>query len=221
MSNIQEDLIEVRRTDERVVRQTLCYPLAEPARRHLRVPIDLPSRTINRASLRGYNTLRRLATRPGTSIVGCDRFFFPLDSLRDWNRLYGRAGFVQYHVAIPGDRAQEGVRRMLDRVASRGPGVALAVLKRFGPAKGLLSFPREGYNLALDFPLRAGTLSLLDTLDEIAVEVGGRVYLAKDARQRRTAFLAGYPEAAEFLALKRRFDPQGRFASKLSERLLG
>ena len=139
-------------------------------------------RTAARCSSLCYRRGRKRA-RAGGRPVHFDRFFFPLDRIEAWNRLYGRRGFVQYQCVLPRGESAAGLAALLERVAASGQGSFLGVLKLFGPAgEGLMSFPMEGYTLTLDFPVRSGTAALLDGLDEITHRHGGRVYLAKDAR---------------------------------------
>ncbi len=188
----------------------------------LTVPFEAPAALLNRLSIGVFNALysglgrARGAPRP----VHYAPFFFPLDGLGAWNRLYGRKGFVQYQCVLP-RRESRGIGALLARVAAARPGCALAVLKLLGPRRaGMLSFPMEGYTLALDFPLRDGTLELLDALDAITHEHGGRVYLAKDACSAPERVRSGYPEWDAFLAV--RAETAGaapRFASGLSRRL--
>jgi decaprenylphospho-beta-D-ribofuranose 2-oxidase len=189
----------------------------------LRVPFDLPGMVLNPLSIRAFNTVFYHRHRPmARGVATADtEFFFPLDSVREWNRIYGRRGFLQYQFVLPTAGGREGLIRILER-ARGAAGSFLAVLKRFGEAapEGPLSFPREGYTLALDFPARRpGVLAMLDALDEIVIEHAGRVYLAKDARLRPDAMRAMYPALPEWLDIKRRVDPENRFASDLSRRL--
>ena len=191
----------------------------------LRVPADAPSALLNRVSIRIFNELcyrrGRGRARAGARPVHFDRFFFPLDRIEAWNRLYGRRGFVQYQCVLPRGESAAGVAALLERAAASGQGSFLAVLKLFGPAgDGLMSFPMEGYTLALDFPVRSGTTALLDGLDEITHRHGGRVYLAKDARCAPEQVREGYPRLGAFEAV--RAEAAGappRFASELSRRL--
>ena len=128
-------------------------------------------------------------------------FFYPLDGVRHWNRLYGPHGFYQYQCVIPPDRALAGVRRILDLTRAANDGSFLVVLKNFGnrPSPGLLSFPREGTTLALDFANRgAGTLKLLAAFDEVVASAGGRLYPAKDGRISAAMFRTGYPAWERF-----------------------
>ncbi len=192
---------------------------------NLRVPADAPSALLNRVSIGLFNELHyrrgRGRARAGARPVRFDRFFFPLDRIEAWNRLYGRRGFVQYQCVLPRGESAAGIAALLERVAASGRGSFLAVLKLFGPAgEGPMSFPMEGYTLALDFPMRRGTPALLDALDEIAHRHGGRVYFAKDARCAPERVREGYPRLGAFEAV--RAEAAGappRFASALSRRL--
>ena len=195
--------------------------VASPAR--LAVRVDAPSALLNRTSIRLFNALhyRRGRVRGGERPVHYGSFFFPLDRMEAWNRLYGRRGFVQYQCVLPKAESRRGVRALLECVAAAGSGPFLTVLKLFGPAgEGMMSFPLEGYTLALDFPMRAGTVALLNRLDAIAHARGGRVYLAKDACCAPERVRQGYPRLDEFNAI-RTGAARGahRFASALSRRL--
>ncbi|MBR1088891.1 FAD-binding oxidoreductase [Bradyrhizobium manausense] len=189
----------------------------------LAVPIDLPSMALNRISIRAFNALyyRMGARRAGADrVVSLYPYFFPLDSIADWNRIYGRRGFLQHQCVIPQAGAREVLGEILERVSRRGDASFLAVLKKLGHGDGLLSFPLPGYTLALDFPVRGDILNFLDELDRIVVAAGGRLYLAKDARQSRATFEAGYPLLSRFKAIRKSLDPKGSIRSKLSQRLL-
>lgn len=186
------------------------------------VPVDLPGFTLNPLSVSAFNAVyyaagARKADEP--FLVAFGPYFFPLDGIRAWNRIYGRRGFVQHQCVLPPETAREAIGELLERIARRGDASFLAVLKKLGPSQGLISFARAGYTLALDFPLTPGLLPFLDELDGVVVKAGGRLYLAKDARQSRATFDAGYPGADEFRALRRRLDPAGHIASLLSSRL--
>jgi decaprenylphospho-beta-D-ribofuranose 2-oxidase len=188
------------------------------------VPFDAPSGLLNRLSVGLFNEIYyRKAPRKATArIQSYDTFFYPLDGIRNWNRIYGRRGFVQYQFVVPPDGAESALRTVLDRIARAGEASFLAVLKSMGPAEDgqMLSFPRRGYTLAVDIPWRGTpTAGLLDELDVIVVAHGGRVYLAKDARMTRETFRAMYPGAEAWSEIKRRVDPAGRFRSDLAVRL--
>ncbi|WP_339036013.1 FAD-binding oxidoreductase [Bradyrhizobium symbiodeficiens] len=189
----------------------------------LSVPVDLPSIALNRISVRAFNELyyRKGARRAGGShVVSLYPYFFPLDSIGDWNRIYGKRGFLQHQCVIPQAGARAVLGEILDRVARRGDASFLAVLKKLGQGDGILSFPLPGYTLALDFPVKGDILNFLDEIDRLVVAAGGRLYLAKDARQSRATFEAGYPALQRFNAIRKSLDPAGNIRSKLSQRLL-
>jgi L-gulonolactone oxidase len=166
------------------------------------VPVDAPGFLLNRLSLAAFNELYyRFAGRPRQATMSYEPFFYPLDAIENWNRLYGRRGFYQYQSVVPSANAEAATAEMLRRIADAGQGSFLAVLKRFGdvPSPGLLSFPMQGTTLALDFANRGPqTLSLLDKLDAIVREAGGRLYPAKDGRIPASMFQAGYPALDRF-----------------------
>ena len=196
-------------------------PLRPAAEARLAVPVDPPASLLNGVSIGLFNELyyRRGRARGRARPVHFDPFFFPLDGVRAWNRLYGRPGFVQYQCVLPKRESAAGIAALLERAAAARQGSFLAVLKLLGPAgEGPLSFPIEGYTLALDFPLREGTLALLDSFDAIVHEGGGRVYLAKDARCTAERVREGYPQLGAFLSVRN--GAPGKFASALSARLV-
>jgi decaprenylphospho-beta-D-ribofuranose 2-oxidase len=185
-----------------------------------RVPVDFPALTFNRWSVAAFNELYYRRAKPGSAFIDYDTYFYPLDTLLEWNRIYGRSGFVQYQCVIPKAAGPTGIAILLERIARAGQGSFLAVLKLFGPGNdGMLSFPMEGYTLALDFPASPAVFSLLLELDAIVADHGGRLYLAKDARMGASLLALGYPQLEPFRALRRRIDPSGKFSSLLSQRL--
>jgi decaprenylphospho-beta-D-ribofuranose 2-oxidase len=196
--------------------------LVAPKSAHLRVPFNAPRGLLNPVTIRTFNEIwfRRAPKRREGEEQSLGAFFHPLDGVSDWNRLYGRRGFVQHQFAV-GDAQSETVVRAIERLSSSGVPSFLAVLKRFGPANhGVLSFPIPGWTLALDLPI--GPLALpgvLDDLDEMVIEAGGRVYLAKDSRLNPEAVRVMYPRLPEFLDIKNRIDPQHKLASDLARRL--
>ena len=192
-----------------------------PARRRVAVPFDLPRGALNGAVLRAFNELQYRAGRERVGRrVDVGSFFHPLDAVGDWNRVYGRRGFVQYQAALPTARARDGIAALLERLHEARRPAYLAVLKRLGRGgSGLLSFPIEGFTLALDLPHTPGIEAVLGGLDEITLRHGGRVYLAKDATLTPEAFAAMYPAADEFRRVKRTVDPEGRLSSSLARRI--
>ncbi len=194
--------------------------LAVPRRRAKRVPFDFPAWALNRWSVAGFNALYFRHGTPGTQMIDYDRYFYPLDALHDWNRIYGRQGFVQYQCVLPKDGSHAGLEKLLERISIARRGSFLAVLKLFGPTgDGFLSFPMEGYTLALDFPAEHETFSLFRELDRIVAAHGGRLYLAKDACSSPEMLRQGYPQLDRFQSVRARTDPSGKFASLQSQRL--
>jgi len=198
------------------------HPYRTPRKRRLSVPFDAPAMALNRFSVRAFNALywKRALRAPRKALVDWDSYFYPLDAILGWNRIYGRRGFVQFQCALPLDASEAGLRALLSETAAGGQGSFLAVLKRFGPQESRFSFPMAGYTLALDFPANARTLALLDRLDAIAVDHGGRFYLAKDARMSAATLHRADPRAAEFRAMRQETGCDRAFASAQSERVL-
>ena len=196
--------------------------LEAPAPAKLRVPFNAPSGLLNPLSIRVFNEawFRSAPAHREGEEQSLGSFFHPLDGVGDWNRLYGRRGFVQYQFAVS-DAQAECVVHAIERLSSSGVASFLAVLKRFGPANhGLLSFPFSGWTLALDLPVGPGALpEVLDDLDEMVIEAGGRVYLAKDSRLSPQSVRVMYPRLPEFLAVKDRVDPRQQLTSDLARRL--
>ena len=160
------------------------------------VPFTMPFSLINRITLRSFNSLYYHWPRSRNGQMHMLPFFYPLDAVSEWNRLYGRKGFLQYQCVIPLPMASLCIGKLLGEIAANGSGSPLAVLKVFGPvpSQGWLSFPREGVTLALDFPVRPGVFRLLERLDRVVSDGGGAVYPAKDARLSAAAFQEFYPE---------------------------
>jgi FAD/FMN-containing dehydrogenase len=167
----------------------------------LRVPVTPPFSLINRFSLNAFNALYYRKPE-GAGLTHYAPFFYPLDGIAQWNRIYGPKGFLQYQCVLPPAAAEPALRELLARIARSGEGSFLAVLKRFGglPSPGLLSFPRPGVTIALDFPFKGqATLRLLDTLDAVVAEAGGALYPAKDARMSPAMFRWSFPALERFL----------------------
>jgi decaprenylphospho-beta-D-ribofuranose 2-oxidase len=198
------------------------YPDALSRRPAFEVPRWLPAALLRPASMRTFNALRwRAAPRHERERrLALTPYFFPLDALGEWNRLYGPAGLIQYQFVIPAGE-QDALERCFQLIRVRRLPVYLAVFKRFGPEfGGPLSFPLEGWTLAIDLPAGApGLPAALEALDELVADCGGRVYLAKDVRLRRDTLRAMYPRLDRFHALRARVDPDGVLRSDLARRL--
>ena len=195
-------------------------PLATAAKAPRRVPIDFPGFALSKLPVTLFNAAYYRAQVAGERLVDLFPYFYPLDAVLEWNRIYGRRGFVQYQCVLPLAESPTGMRRLLDEIARAGSASFLAVLKRMGPASfGHLSFPLEGYTLAMDFPATPDNLALLDRLDAITVEHKGRIYLAKDARAAPATVAAGYPRLPEFRDVRDRYGLTGIIESRQSRRL--
>lgn len=195
-------------------------PLLLPKGRQITFPFNLPSFALNTYTVKAFNAVYYWKNRKKVidNVVPYEPFFYPLDAILHWNRGYGRKGFVQYQFVLPME-SREGLVEILNRIQKAGLGSFLAVLKTFGEQNDLISFPKEGYTLALDFPVRSGLLNFLDELDALVLKWGGRLYLSKDARMKPEMFRAGYPRAEEFLRIVSTYNPKARFASIQSKRL--
>ncbi len=162
-----------------------------------------------------------LAKQEDAYLQAYSNYFFPLDRIKNWPRLYGKKGFIQYQCAIPTEFAYFAIKDILKTLHKHKHPIYLAVLKRLGQENlAPLSFPLSGYTLALDIPIYSDKLfTCLDILDEIVIQAGGRIYLAKDARLKPKAFRDMYKRYPEWLATKQHWDPNNRFSSSLSKRL--
>ncbi len=186
------------------------------------VPGIFPGAALNRATITAFNTLyyHRSPKSTAAQRIAYRPYFYPLDSLNHWNRMYGHQGFVQYQFMVPKSAGSGAMRKILEAISASGKGSFLAVLKTFGPGNGNdLSFPGEGWTLALDFRCDSSVFALLDRLDAMVLEAGGRVYLTKDARLKAADFRRGYPNWERFEATRARHGAHGLFASAQSVRL--
>jgi decaprenylphospho-beta-D-ribofuranose 2-oxidase len=187
----------------------------------LPVPDAIPSRMLNPVTMQLFNEAwyRKAPRSRSGELQTINRFFYPLDAVKDWNRLYGRTGFLQYQIAVP-DASVDTIRQAVDLLADGRAGSFLVVLKRFGPGRGLLSFPIGGWTLTVDIPARHRGLSrLLDDVDRLVVDTGGRTYFAKDARTDPRDIPVMYPELDRWRAIVNEHDPDWVFRSDLERRL--
>lgn len=186
----------------------------------LNVPFELPTLTLNRLSIRVVNALLQQIQARASAYSHYEQFTYPLDMLAHWNRGYGPAGFTQYQFVIPFEDGPRRLREILSTILSSTELPFLNVLKCFGKhSDGLLSFPREGYTFAIDFPIRKGTPALLKRLDQLVLNAGGRVYLGKDSFLDAATFRAMYPNLDQWLETKAKYDPRGMFVSDLGRRV--
>ncbi len=200
-------------------------PLLLKQRRLFAVPFNAPSLALTPVSVKAFNAFyyARFPKGKNHSLVPYTGFFYPLDALLHWNRIYGKRGFIQYQFVLPVEASAKGLPAVLRRIANAGLGSFLAVLKLFGKqesAPGNMSFPVKGYTLALDFPISRNLFPLLDELDRIVLDHGGRHYLSKDARLSAKIFAQSYGKTLEdFLAVKSKWDPENKFTSSQAMRL--
>ena len=205
-----EDLDEKKKKD----------PLKLPSKKQIIFPFTLPSFVLNKLTVMAFNFLfyGKNLKREINNIVSYEPFFYPLDAILHWNRGYGRKGFVQYQFVLPLE-SKQGLIEILKKISDKGLGSFLAVLKVFGKQDDLISFPKEGYTLALDFPVRKGLLEFLDELDKLVLDYGGRLYLSKDARMKSDIFWKGYANASKFLEIIKKYNPGFKFNSIQADRL--
>jgi len=209
-------------------------PLTVKKKLKLNVPFYFPSFVLNSLTVKLFNffVYHSHIGKTRTTIVDYDKFFYPLDSIHHWNRIYGKKGFVQYQYVLPEKNGYEGTKKIIEEIAKSKVGSFLVVFKLFGdpdkiPQKGTkknkvlknpLSFPEKGYTLAIDFPLDKKLPAFLERLDAIVKDCKGKLYLAKDSKMSKEFFYSTYP-VEEFLKLKQKFDPYNRLLSKQAERL--
>lgn len=195
-------------------------PLALPRKKQITFPINLPSFVLNQFTVKAFNFLyySKNLKKEINNIVSYEPFFYPLDAILHWNRGYGKKGFVQYQFVLPLS-SKQGLIEILNKISDQGLGSFLAVLKVFGHQNDLISFPKEGYTLALDFPVRKGLFRFLDELDEIVLKYNGRIYLSKDARMKPDIFWRSYENAGKFLEIVKKFNPRFKINSKQAHRL--
>jgi len=186
------------------------------------IPFNFPSITLNNWSVRSFNWLyyNKVKERITKKKVDIDSFFYPLDAIGHWNRIYGKNGFVQYQFILPKESSYEGLETILKTISDSGKGSFLAVLKLYGKSNdNYLSFPMQGYSLALDFKVENGLFELLDKLDKIILEYKGRIYLAKDSRVSKETFERGYPQIETFRQYRKEHRMDKKFQSLQSRRV--
>ncbi|MGM0581497.1 MAG: FAD-binding oxidoreductase [Bacteroidota bacterium] len=210
---------EHTREDEVKKKDELLIPHGKNA---INIPFNFPGFVLNDFSIKCFNALyygKNLKHKKELQ-SHYDPFFYPLDSILNWNRIYGKRGFIQYQFVIPQETGKTYLEKILKRITDKGWGSFLAVLKMFGPEdEGFLSFPMKGYTLALDFPIRNGLFQFLDELDAIVKEAGGRIYLTKDARMSSQMLKDTYPNLKEFQDIIMEINPEKKFQSLFSKRL--
>jgi len=198
-------------------------PLILPRRRQWSVPFRCPSLLLNSRLIKMWNSFyfSNQSNKKEPFLLDYDRYFYFLDGIGSWNRLYGKKGCVQYQFVLPDHHVREGLKEILEELTQSQRGSFFGVLKRLGKeGQGYLSFPKEGYTLAVDLPITdEGIFPFLDRLDELVLRFEGRVYLAKDARMKASFFREMYPRLQQWQNVKRRVDPNNRFNSNLARRL--
>ena len=195
--------------------------LVKPAKRGKSVPFNAPRFALSPAIVRMFNAAywRRVPERGRTVVKPIDDFFFPLDKINDWNKLYGKAGFHQFQCVVPLDAA-DSLRAILEKIANSGLASPLAVLKRMGDGRaGYMSFPMAGYTLAVDFRNAPKAERLMAALEEMTIAAGGRIYLAKDALAKADNIRGMYPEHANWLKAVTDADPERLFETDITRRL--
>lgn len=196
--------------------------LEMPRHKPLNIPVDLPSFVLNRYSIRLFNYCyyQKAPDLKVGALIPLEDFFYPLDKILNWNRMYGSRGFTQYQFVLPKEASYAGLQQILTKIASAGLGSFLGVLKLFGPDNdNLLSFPMEGYTLAIDFKINRRLFPFLNELDRIVLGHGGRLYLAKDVRMSGATFREGYPRWEDFAELREHHALNRKFKSLQSQRL--
>ncbi len=186
------------------------------------IPFNFPSFALNSWSVKAFNYLyySRVKSRVSHQRVDIDTFFYPLDAIGKWNRIYGKDGFTQYQFILPKEVSYEGLSEILNEISNSNKGSFLAVLKLYGKSNdNWLSFPMEGYSLALDFKIQKGVFELLDRLDKIVLKYNGRIYLTKDARVSKDVFEKGYPNIDRFRDFREEFGMSKKFQSLQSQRV--
>ncbi|WP_276484691.1 FAD-binding oxidoreductase [Paraflavitalea pollutisoli] len=196
---------------------------ADPLKTHklskLSVPFFLPSFTLNNLTVKVLNRVIAFVQNSPKEFIHYEKFFFPLDAINNWNRGYGKRGFIQYQFVIPEENGRANLAEILQMIAQSGCTPFLNVFKRMGDGQGVLSFPFKGYTLAIDFPVTKQLFEFTPKLDAKVLAAGGRLYLGKDACLEASMFRSMYPQVGDWLNVKRKYDPQNKFNSNIGRRL--
>lgn len=197
------------------------HPLLVPEKRNFSAPMNYLSFALNSLSVKIFNSIYyTLGLKSSQSkLVSWQNYFYPLDAIIGWNKIYGRKGFVQFQCVLPIISAEDGLTCILEQTAKSGLGSFLAVLKKFGPQESAFSFPMAGYTLALDFPITQKTFELLNVLDEITIKFGGRFYLAKDSRMTSQTLRESDNRVEKFIEARNINNWRRIFKSSQAERL--
>lgn len=196
---------------------------ADPLKLHaagkLAVPFFFPSFALNGLTVRILNKVIAFVQNSPKEFVHYEKFFFPLDAINNWNKGYGKRGFIQYQFVIPEENGKQHLKEILEMIADSGCTPFLNVFKRMGEGQGVLSFPFKGYTLAIDFPMSEQLKTFTPKLDAKVLAAGGRLYLGKDGLLDEAMFKQMYPQYQQWLAVKKKYDPTGEFSSNISRRL--
>lgn len=194
-------------------------PLKIHSKQKLSVPVYFPDFALNGITVKLLNRVIAFVQNSPKEFVHYEKFFFPLDAINNWNKGYGKRGFIQYQFVIPEENGKQNVAEILEMIAGSGCTPFLNVFKRMGEGQGILSFPFKGYTLAIDFPVTKNLHAFTKKLDAKVLAAGGRLYLGKDAMLDEQMFKQMYPQHKEWLAIKRKYDPINKFTSNISRRL--
>lgn len=190
-------------------------------RQKVSMPFSTPSALLNRFTMKAFNAAYWQKSKQNVSqTVALMPYFYPLDAIGEWNRLYGKKGFIQFQCVLPKNDGVANMRKLLNEISSSGEGSFLAALKQFGVSnENLLSFPTEGYTLALDFKASETAIKMVKRLEDMTVDMGGRLYLTKDAVMYESTFKSTYPNWEKFEAVREQYGAIGKFSSTQSKRL--
>lgn len=196
-------------------------PLKQTSKKKKNIPFYFPNWFLNKIFINLFNYIYYLIGKNSLKekIVYWDDYFYPLDNILGWNKIYGRKGFVQYQCVIPLEKSKEGLIELLKEIDKSKIRSFLSVIKRFGKQESNFSFPMEGYTIALDFPVNKETLSLLDKLDKITLKYGGRFYLAKDSRMKKEVFKKSDKRVQDYINFRNENRCNKNFVSSQSTRL--